>query len=132
MPCFCLMSQGRFWSDSTLLKLGRFSDAIIHFDHGTVHATIKISFERDGAYLAFENMSLAVEAIRIESISDHSRRWGLLLGTVSGLQWLLSVRAAHRTRSCVAAPLPRSSRHRVLSRTRVRTRATGLPRAEAA
>ena len=35
-------------------------------------------------------LSLTVQAIRIESISDHSKRWGLLLGTVTGLQWLLS------------------------------------------
>ena len=43
-----------------------------------------------GAYLAIEQLSLAVQAIRITSISDHSRRWGVLLNTVTGLQWLLS------------------------------------------
>lgn len=84
------LRAGRFWSDSSLLKLGRFSDATIVTQGGEVHSTIRISFEREGAYLAIESLSLAVQAIRIESISEHSKRWGLLLGTVSGLQWLLS------------------------------------------
>ena len=83
------LRAGRFWSDSALLKLGRFSDAVLGFDEGKVHCTVRVSFERDGAYLAIEGLHLAVAAIRIESISEHSRRWGVLLGTVSGLQWLL-------------------------------------------
>jgi hypothetical protein len=84
------LRAGRFWSDSTLLKLGRFSDAAIVFDDGSVNANLRISFERTGAYMTFESLTLAVSAIRIENIADHSRRWGVLLGTVSGLQWLLS------------------------------------------
>ena len=84
------LKAGRFWSDSSLLKLGRFTDALIVFDNGEVHSRVRISFERDGAFLAIEQLSLAVKAIRIESMSDHSKRWGALLGTVSGLQWLLS------------------------------------------
>ena len=55
-----------------------------------MHCLVRVSFEQTGAYLAIESLELAVQAIRIESISDRSRRWGVLLGTVSGLQWLLS------------------------------------------
>ena len=55
-----------------------------------VHARLRVSVERDGAYLAIESLSLAVEKIAIKSMSDHSRRWGFLLGTVTTLQWLLS------------------------------------------
>ena len=84
------LKSGRFWADSMLLKLGRFTDTVVVFDHGKVHSRIRVTFERTGAYLAIETLDLAVEKIRIESMSDHSRRWGVLLGTVSGLQWLLS------------------------------------------
>ncbi len=49
-----------------------------------VHAKLRVTAERDGAYLSMEMLSLACSAIRIESISEHSftKRWGIFLGTV--------------------------------------------------
>ena len=108
------LKSGRFWSDSTLLKLGKFTDAVIHFDHGKVHAVIRVSFERDGAYMAIEQLSLAVAAIRIESMKDHSRRWGVLLGTVSGLQWLLSGFLERKLLDLVSAAVVETNQRQML------------------
>ncbi len=46
------LKTGRFWSDSSLLKLGRFSDVAVRFESGRVHAIIRVTFERDGLYFA--------------------------------------------------------------------------------
>ena len=85
------VKAGRLWADSLLLSLGRFSDVAVVFDDGEVHAKLRVTAERDGAYLSIESLSLACSAIRIESISEHSftKRWGIFLGTVTGMQWLL-------------------------------------------
>ena len=97
-----------------MLKLGKFTDAVIHFDHGKVHAVIRVSFERDGAYMAIEQLSLAVAAIRIESMKDHSRRWGVLLGTVSGLQWLLSGFLERKLLDLVSAAVVETNQRQML------------------
>ena len=79
-----------------------------------MHARIRVSAERDGAYLAFESMSLAVEAIRIETISDHSRRWGVLLGTVTGLQWLLSGFLERKLLDLISSAVVEQNQHQLL------------------
>ena len=85
-----LLKTGRFWSDSVLLKLGRFSDVAIKFDSAKIHAVLKFSFEKDGVWLAIRSLKLDAQNIRIDAMSEHSKRWGVLLGTVSGIQWMLS------------------------------------------
>ena len=110
------VQAGCFWADSMLLKLGRFSDLNVVFDHGEVHARLRVTAERDGAYLSFEEMRLACAEIRIESISDHSKRWGLLLGTVTSLQWLLKGFLERKLLGLISnALVAENKRHRLIS-----------------
>ena len=49
-----------------------------------------------------------------ETICDHSRRWGLLLGTVSGLQWLLSGFLERKLLSLISAAVMAENKHQRL------------------
>ncbi len=113
------LRQGRFWSDSLLLKLGRFSDVSVVFEEGQVGAKVRLSFEQDGLYLTIESLDLAVGQIRVGEVSqrsEKSRRWRALLGTVSGLQWLLKGFLERKLLDIISAATVSSNQHALLFR----------------
>merc|ERR1712137_256244 len=81
------IDKGRFWSDSPVLKLGRFSDVLVGFERGAVEARIRLSIEHDGPHVSFDHLKLSCERMSVTRING--RRGGSIH------KWLAFLRAVN-------------------------------------